>query len=325
MGRFGRRAGLLAVVAGLFIAAPAVAQSWSPDRPVTIVVPATAGSPVDLVARAIQPKMQEALGQPLVVENRAGATGTIGANVVARAAPDGQTVMLTADLPITMAPAMFATPYDPFKDLAIIGLFGETVQMVVANPAAGIGTLPLLIARAKAQPDKLSFASAGNGSPGHLCSEMLAQTAGIRMTHVPYRGAAPATQALVAGEVDLFCGPVPQLLPQVQAGRLVSIGLASAKRSLLHPDLPTLSEQGMTGFAMSTRYGLFLPAGTPAPIVARLSQAFQGAFADAEVRRKLAAASFELGWTEPGPARDLLAADLEKWRGVIKAGNIKAN
>lgn len=325
MGAMGKWVATLTVSAGLLVAGAAVAQGKFPERPITVILPFPAGGPLDVAARVIQPKMQELLGQPLVLDNRGGATGTIGANAVARSEPDGYTVLFTVDLPISMAPVMFATPYDPLKDLLVLGLFGETMQMVATHPSVGVANVQQLVAKAKAEPGRLAYSSAGNGSPGHLCLEMLGQATGAKFTHVPYRGAAPASQAVLAGEVSVFCGPIAQVLPQVKAGRLSGLGTAGARRSTLTPDVPTLIEQGFADFVVTNRYGLFVAPRTPAPIVETLGKAFQTAFADPEVQQKLTAAGYELGWTGPEQARAAIAADLAKWGQVIKAGNIKAN
>jgi tripartite-type tricarboxylate transporter receptor subunit TctC len=321
----GRLISALVLGVGLLAGGAVAAQVKFPERPVTVILPFPAGGPLDVAARLIQPKVQEILGQPLVLDNRGGATGTIGANAVARSEPDGHTVLFTVDLPISMAPVMFATPYDPLKDLLALGLFGETMQMVAAHPSIGVSNIQQLVTKAKAEPGRLTYSSAGTGSPGHLCLEMLGQATGTTFTHVPYRGAAPASQAVLAGEVSVFCGPIAQVLPQVKAGRLAGLGTAGAQRSSLAPDVATLIEQGLADFIVTNRYGLFVAPRTPLPIVATLTRAFQAAFEDPDIRQKLTAAGYELRWTGAEQARGLIAADMQKWGRVIKAGNIKAD
>ena len=244
---------------------------------------------------------------------------------MARAEPDGYTVLLTVDLPITMAPALVSVQYDPRKDLAMVALFAEGMQMLVVHPTLGVSTMAQLIAKAKAEPGKIAFSSAGNGSPGHICGEMLKQSAGIDMLHVPYRGAAPATQAVLSGEVGLFCGPITQGAPQVKAGKLVALGVGGAARSGLAPDVPTLLEQGYKELVLTNWYGIFAPAKTPEPVLATLRNGFQQAFAQADTREKLAAAGLDISWKDPAASAKLVADDLEKWGRVIRTANIKAD
>jgi len=303
----------------------AVAQGRFPERPVTVVLPFPAGGPLDLIARLAQPKLAEVWGQPTILENRVGATGTIGTYSVVRAEPDGHTVLLTVDLPITMAPALFPTQYEPGKDLAIVGLFADTMQMIVAHPSLAVATMAQLIAKAKAEPGKIAFSSAGNGSPGHICGEMIKQTSGIDMLHVPYRGAAPATQAVLAGEVGLFCGPITQGAPQAKAGRLAALSVTGMARSALAPEVPTMAEQGIANFVVTNWYGVFAPAKTPGPVMATLRNGFQQAFAEPETRSRLAAAGIDTYWKDATEGAKMIEADLAKWGRVIKAGNIKAD
>lgn len=316
---------ILASLALAISATAALAQGKFPERPITVVVPFPAGGPMDIITRLAQPKLAEVWGQPAILDNRAGATGTIGTYGVVRAEPDGYTVLLTVDLPITMAPALVPVQYDPRKDLTIVALFAEGMQMLVVHPSLGVSTMAQLIAKAKAEPGKIAFSSAGNGSPGHICGEMLKQSAGIDMLHVPYRGAAPATQAVLAGEVGLFCGPITQGAPQVKAGKLVALGVGGAARSGLAPDVPTLLEQGYKELVLTNWYGIFAPSKTPEPVLATLRSGFQQAFAQADTKEKLAAAGLDISWKDPAVSAKLVADDLEKWGSVIRTANIKAD
>jgi tripartite-type tricarboxylate transporter receptor subunit TctC len=222
------------------LAAPAVAQDAYPSKPVRFIVPFPATGPLDVMARLYAQKLGERWGKNVIAENRPGATGTIGADAVAKAAPDGYTLLFTVDLPIVMAPALMKPPYDPKTDLVPVAAVGETMNMLVVHPSAGVSTLAELVAAAKAKPGALTFSSAGNASPGHLCVEMLKSAAGVDFTHVPYKGAAPAMQAALAGEVSMFCGPITQGLPHVKSGKLRALGVTGAKASPLLPELNRL-------------------------------------------------------------------------------------
>jgi tripartite-type tricarboxylate transporter receptor subunit TctC len=199
-------------------------------------------------------KIGERWGKNAIAENRPGATGTIGADAVAKAAPDGYTLLFTVDLPIVMAPALMKPPYDPKADLVPIAAVGETMNMLVVHPSAGVSTLAELVAAAKAKPGALTFSSAGNASPGHLCVEMLKSAAGLDLTHVPYKGAAPAMQAALAGEVSMFCGPITQGLPHVKSGKLHALGVTGAKPS---PLVPGSRRCGLSGLVLSNWYAVF--------------------------------------------------------------------
>ena len=316
----------LAAIASAVIAlaAPAaVAQDVYPSKPVRFIVPFPASGPLDVMARLYAQKLGERWGKSVIVENRPGATGTIGADAVAKAAPDGYTLLFTVDLPIVMAPALMKPPYDPKADLAPIAAVGETMNMLVVHPSTGVSTLRELVAAAKAKPGALTFSSAGNASPGHLCVEMLKSAAGVDMTHVPYKGAAPAMQAAMAGEVSMFCGPIAQGLPHVKSGKLRALGVTGAAASPLLPELKPLAAiyPGVVG---STWYAVFAPPRTPAAVTAFLRAELKKTHDDPEVRTRLESMGFDSLWMDPAQLSAAIDRDLTKWSGVVKAANIKA-
>jgi tripartite-type tricarboxylate transporter receptor subunit TctC len=315
--------GLLAAVgAACLLLQPAVAQERYPSKPVKLIMPFPATGPADLMARIYAQKLSERWGQPVVVENKTGATGTIGADIVAKAAPDGYTLLFTVDLPIVMAPALIKTPYDPRKAFAPVAIMAETMNMLVVHPSVGAGTLAELVAKAKANPGKLTYSSAGPASPGHLCAEMLRSAAGIDIVHVPYKGAAPAMTAVLAGEVSMFCGPVTQGLPHVKSGKLRAVGVTGTAASPLVPDLPPLAAT-YPGLVSTNTYMLYAPAGTPASITTRLRNDVRAVWEDRDTRARLAALGIDLLWLEGADLSARVDADLAKWAAVVKTAGIK--
>jgi tripartite-type tricarboxylate transporter receptor subunit TctC len=238
---------------------PAASQDAYPSKPVRFIVPFPAGGPADVLVRLYAQKLGERWGKPAIVENRVGATGTIGTDAVVKSPPDGYTLAFTVDLPIVMAPALIKPPYDPARDLVPVAGVADGMNMLVAHPSAGVRSLAELVAAAKAKPGALTFASAGNASPGHICGELLKLGAGIDLTHVPYKGAAPAMNAALAGEVSVFCGPIPVGLPHVRAGKLYALGVTGAKPSPLVPGLAPLSAT-YPGVVLSNWYASGSPA-----------------------------------------------------------------
>jgi tripartite-type tricarboxylate transporter receptor subunit TctC len=306
----------------LALTAPAVAQDAYPARPVRFIVPFPASGPLDVMARLYAQKLGERWGKSVIVENRPGATGTIGADAVAKAAPDGYTLLFTVDLPIVMAPALMKPPYDSTTDLLPIAAVGDTMNMLVVHPSAGVTTLPELVAAAKSKPGALTFSSAGNASPGHPCVEMLKSAAGVDLTHVPYKGAAPAMQAALAGEVSMFCGPITQGLPHVTSGKLRALGVTGAKTSPLLPELKPLAAT-YPGLVVSNWYAVFAPPKTPPAVVTFLRAELKRTYDDPEVRKRLDSVGMDPLWMEPAQVTAAIDRDLAKWSGVVKAANIK--
>jgi tripartite-type tricarboxylate transporter receptor subunit TctC len=305
------------------VAAPAWAQTY-PSKPVRVIVPYPPGGSTDILARVLAEKITPALGQQMVVENRAGATGVIGAEAVAKSAADGHTLLMGVNGPITIAPAIRSNlPYDTLKDFAPVILVADAPKLLVINPAIPAKTVQEFIAWAKAQPKPVNFASAGIGATGHLASEMLKQRGGFEANHVPYKGGGPAITDVIAGPVQYMFEVMPQLLPHVQSGRLRALGISSAERSKALPSLPTIAEQGLPGFQSSTWFGILAPAGTPEAVVNRLNAEFSKALAEPDMAKRIA----DLGaaWSPNSPAdyAKFLRADLEKWRVVVSKSGAK--
>jgi tripartite-type tricarboxylate transporter receptor subunit TctC len=261
------------------------AQSY-PTRAIHFIIPFPPGGPAEILARLYGEKLSRDLKQPVVVENRAGATGTIGTEAVVRAQPDGHTLLFAVDLPITMAPALRKLRYDPLHDLIPIAAVAKTDNVLVVNPATGIRSMAELVAAAKARPGVLTFASAGNASPAHLCGEMIKRHTGIDLIHVPYTGSAPAMNAVLAGDVTMFCGPIPQALPHVKTGSVHALGVTGVESSPLLPELAPLSAS-YPGLIISTWFGLYAPAATPASVRDVLENELKKIFADPDLQRRL--------------------------------------
>jgi tripartite-type tricarboxylate transporter receptor subunit TctC len=303
----------------------AFAQEAFPSRTVRIVVPWPPGGPPDLVARLAAQKLGESWGKPVIVENRAGATGTIGTDAVVKAAPDGHTLLLTSSQPIVIAPALFKTPYDPAKDLLPLAVFGDSSNVLVVSPSSGIHSLADLIAAARAKPGALTFSSSGLGSIGHLCGEQTKQIAGIDMLHVPYPGTAQATSAVLSGEVSLNCASIQQSAPQIKAGKLKALGTSGTRASQFLPELQTLAAQGLDGLAVNAWYGVFAPPRTPASVAQVLRDALQKVFQDPGVRQKLEGAGIERLWEEGDQAADRIESELARYRKLVQAAHITSN
>jgi tripartite-type tricarboxylate transporter receptor subunit TctC len=299
----------------------ACAQAY-PARPIRFIVPFPPPSPTDTGMRLYAQKLSEGWNQSAVVENHGGATGTIGTEMVVKAAPDGYTLLFTVDLPITMAPLLFKVPYDPQRDLIPIAAVMESQNVLMVNASSGIHSLAELTAAAKAKPGRLTFASAGIGSPAHLCGEMIARQAGIDMIHVPYTGAGPAMNAVLAGDVTMFCGPIAVSLAHIRAGTVVALGVGGLQPSPLLPGVAILSST-YPGLTMSNWFGLLAPAGTPAAVVAKLTDAFKAIAADTALQQKLTSIGLEPEWL-PGEAfAKRIAGDFGKFREFMTAANIR--
>src|SRR5262245_7871670 len=262
---------LVILMWAMALALPAAAQEIYPAKALKLVAPFPAAGPLDLLARVVAQKLSEQWGSPVVVENVAGATGSIGANAVARAAPDGYTLLVTVDIPLTMYPAIARTlPYDPDKSFKPIGSIARTDNGLFVNAALEASTVADLVALARKQPGKLTFSSAGIGSPGHFGGELFKALANVDMTHVPYKGAAPAMSAAVSGEVSLMFGPIAQGLPHVKSGKLRALGVTGPAVSPLLPEVKPLVAQGFPGLLLFNAYPVMAPAGTPDAIAAKV-------------------------------------------------------
>ena len=316
---------LLAAALLFAVCAAAGAQAW-PARAIRVVVPFPAGSSPDLVARVIAEPLAASLGQPVVVENRPGAGGNIGTAAVARAAPDGYTLGVSIPGPLAVNTVLYAKlDYDPFRDLAPVSLLAFSPNVLLVDPALGVQTLAAFVAAAKRQPGKLNYASIGNGSASHLTMELLKQRAGIDLVHVPYPGSPQVTAALINGQVSAGFIVPAAAMAQVQAGRLVAIAATSAGRSTVLPALPTVAEQGFPGFESTSWLGMVAPAGTPQPIVARLSTEVVRVLRLPEVRQRLQALYFQPVGTAPEGLAELMRGERDRWATIIRKTGAKVD
>jgi tripartite-type tricarboxylate transporter receptor subunit TctC len=321
-----RRAFLSAVLlAAAAWATAATASETYPSRPIRLLLPSSPGGPVDVIGRTISAGLADAVGQQIVVDNRAGAGGIIGAETVARATPDGYTLMFSHSGPLAIESALHSKlPYHPVKDFAPISLVCTSPYVLIVNASSPAKSVKELVALARSRPGKFHFASGGIGTGLHMSGELLNQAAGIKMIHVPYKGAGPGMTALLSGEVDAMFNGVSAALPQVKAGKLRALAVSSAKRSALFPDLPTVAESGLK-YDTSGWYGLVAPAKTPRAITAKLQASLHKAMNDPEMKQRLAAQGIEGIASTPDELGKHLRIELEKWSAVVQSAGIKAN
>ncbi|TAN55463.1 MAG: tripartite tricarboxylate transporter substrate binding protein [Betaproteobacteria bacterium] len=299
----------------------AQAQVW-PSQPIRFIVPFTPGTGIDIIARTAGPRLAERLGQPVVVENRAGASGNIGTELVAKAKPDGHTILVTASTFVSNRSLFKHLPYDPAKDFAPITLAAWGTLLVAAHPSTSFSSVPELIAAAKANPGKLNYGSPGVGTPHHLAMELFKNTAGIFVTHIPYKGTAGAVTDLLGGQIHLMFLPIHVALPQVRAGKLKALAVGSPKRSALAPELPTLAEGGFPGVESDIWYAFFAPQGTPREIVARLNLELTSVLALPEIRTSFQTQGLVPVASTPEEVRALVDKDLAKWDRVVREAKI---
>ena len=307
---------------GVLTSPAALAQEW-PSKPIHIVVPYAAGGAVDTVARLTGQALAERLGQPVIVDNKPGASANIGLDAVAKAAPDGYTLLMTANAQATN-PSLFAhLPYDPQRDFTAVAQVGYAPLVVVVPAASPVHTFKELLAQAKAEPGKLSYASAGNGSSGHLAGEALKQAAHIDVLHVPYKGGAPALTDLLGERISFMPINPVEVMAHIRAQKLRALAVASPTRISLLPDVPTVAESGLPGFDVSVWWGLVAPGGTPRSVVTRLNAEMQKVLAEPALRERLTALGAVI---TPGSAEQFaqfIHAETARWNRVIKAANIK--
>jgi len=301
---------------------PAQAQQY-PSRPLRVVVPFAPGGAVDLVARSVAPKLSEAMGQPVVVDNRGGAGGTIGTDIVAKARPDGHT-LLVASMGVAVNAVLYPKlPYDTLKDLAPVTTLGEQPNIVVVHPSLSASSVGELVALARARPGQISYASGGIGSNTHLATLLFLQMARIEMLHVPYKGLGPAIADLVGGQVQLAVSNVSTALPHVKSGRLRLLAVTSAKRFPLFPGTPTVGESGVPGYESSGWYGLWVTAGTPKAVITALNKAAIRILDSAAVQEQFGSQGLQPIPTTPEAFGKRLRAEIRKWGPVVKASGAK--
>jgi tripartite-type tricarboxylate transporter receptor subunit TctC len=307
--------------------APALAQTAAyPNKAVRLVVPAAPGGGADFLARIVSTRLSEQTGQTFVVDNRAGASGTIAADATAKAAPDGYTVLLGQSTSIAIAPHLYQKlGYDTLKDLRAVTLVAEVPNILVVHPSVPASNVKELIALAKSKPNLLNFGSAGNGAPSHLAGEMFKGSAGVNMVHVPYKGAGPAVNDLLAGQIQVMFAPMVAVLPQVKAGRLKALAVTSAKRSPAIPELPTLSESGLTGFAIVSWFGFFVPSATPQAVVDKLHAETVKALKSPDTIERFAKEGAEPEGNTPAEFALYVQQEYARYAKVVKDNNIKAD
>lgn len=295
-----------------------------PERPITLVVPYEAGGGNDVIARLVAAKMSTALGKPIVVENRGGAGSTIGTRYVAKARPDGYTILIATSA-LAINPSLYPDAgYDPKKDFAPVGLIATSANLVLVRQSLPVHSMAELIALAKKDPGKLNFASTGTGTSTHLAAELFAAMADVKITAIPYKGVAPAVTDLLGEHVDLMFCPSASVVGLVREQKLRALAVTGAKRSPLFPDLPTVAETGLPGYAAELHYGIVAPAGTPPPVIAKLNAALNGALADAEVQKRLGVDGAQtLPGTPQAYAADI-AAEQAKWSAILKQSGVTA-
>lgn len=313
-------------VAALSLAASAaaIAGDW-PAKPITLVVPYPPGGPTDIVARVVAQGLGEELGQTLIIDNRSGAGGNIGADMVAKSAPDGYTLLLATTAHAINMSLFKNLSYDTRKSFMPVSLLTKGPLVIVARPGLPAANVPELIALAKSTPGKLSFASSGNGQSTHLAAELFNAMSGTRMVHVPYRGSAPALTDVMGGQTDIMFDTMLSAMPYVQGGKLRALAVTGAARSPAAPNVPTVAESGLAGYEATAWNGLMAPAGTPEPVVRRLSEALRKVLGRPDLQQKFAAQGFVAEWMEPADYGRFLDAEVDKWAGVVKSSGATVN
>lgn len=311
---------LLSTVAGASLAQQAAAPTGG--APLRLIVPFTPGTGIDLIARTVGPRLSERLGRPVVVDNRAGASGNIGTEAVVRSAPNGSTLLVSVNTLVMNRSLYPQLPFDPIKDLQPVSLTSWGQLLLVANPSSGWRTAADLVRAAKASPGRINYASPGVGTPHHLSMELFKATAGLFLTHIPYRGTAPAVTDLLGGQVQAMFLPIHVALPHVRSGRLAALAIGSDKRHALLPQVPTLAEARAGNVNVDMWYGIFAPAGTPADLVARLNRELKDILALPEVRTAFETQGMDPASSSPDEFRRLVEQDAARWAALIKSQGI---
>jgi len=320
---FERVRGFLRIAALAVLPFTAAAADY-PVKAVRLIVPFAPGGGNDLLARVLSTQLAAGLGQQVVVENRPGAAGITATDVVAKAAPDGYTLLLGFIGPLALSPAFVRLPYEPAADFAPLGLLAKSYHILVINPALPVRSVKELIDYAKSQPGRLNYASSGQGANLHLLTELFKNAAGVDMVHIPYKGTGPAATAVLAGEAQLLFSSITSSLPLVRANRLVALAVTSPQRSPLAPDLPTLVESGISGVDVPSWYTVLVPARTPRDVAERLRAELKRVAANAEFTDQLARQAIEVQILTTGEYTEFLNAEIEKWGRVVRINGLKA-
>lgn len=321
-----RRAFVLGASALAFLGGwPGWACAGYPDRPIKIVVPYTPGGATDLIGRVVATKLSVTLGQPVIVDNRAGAAGNLGAAAVAKEVPDGYTLLLGALTSHSINSVLMASSagFSMDKSFAPIAIVGRVPLVVVVGPSVKAANLGEFMATAKAKPGSLNYGSSGNGSPQHLAAELFKRQAGVSITHIPYKGSTPALNDLMGGQVDVVFDTLPATQSFIKSGRLRALAIASGQRNAAIPDVPTAHEAGLKGFEVGSLFGLLAPAATPREVIARLSQAMKNIMATKEVKDALAAQGANALYSSPEEARAAIKDEVESWSRIIRESHIQ--
>jgi tripartite-type tricarboxylate transporter receptor subunit TctC len=310
------------VIVMALLASLAGAQGY-PAKPVRVILSVPAGATPDVTARLVTPGVASVLGQPLVVDNRPGAGGLIGAEIAAKAAPDGYTVFISSPGALTILPHLRKVPYDTLKDFTPVGLISVGPFVLITHPSLPARSVKELIALAKAQPGKLNYASAGNGVANHLAMELFKQMAGVDITHVPYKGAPQAVTDVLAGHMNMMFNSIAPIVAHIRAGRVRVLGIASAKRSPQLPDVPTVGEAGVPGFEAENWFGMFAPAATPRRIVTRLNEALVRVVRSPEIQKQFALLGADAVGSSPEEFAAFVRRDMEKYAKVVRIAGAK--
>ncbi|HEX2825256.1 MAG TPA: tripartite tricarboxylate transporter substrate binding protein [Burkholderiales bacterium] len=316
----------LSIAAAAMLAACAAHAQNYPTKPIRFVVPFAPGGGADLVARTVGHKLTEALGQPVIVDNRTGAAGSIGAEVVAKSPPDGYTLLLGSSGPLAINPSLYPRlPYDAARDFAPISLATIMPFLLVVHPTLPVHNVKELVALAKSRPNQLNYASPGAGSTTHLANELLKSMTGMKIVHIPYKGVAPAAVDLISGQVQMMAGDLSSLIPHMKSNRMRALAVTGAKRSHLLPAVPTVAESGVPGYEASGWFGVLVPAATPAAVQERLNGAIVKGLAANDARERLGAFGGEAGGSTPEQFAAHIRGEAAKWGKLIKSLGLKAD
>ena len=310
-------------IVSLTLATAAWSAEWEPTKPVRMIVGFPPGGATDLVARILQPKLSATLGKQIVVDNRPGANGVISVDIISRSEPDGHTVGFGHIGTLVISPAIQKVPYDPHKSFAPVGMMVSMQNIIIVHPSVAAQNLKEFIALAKSKPGQLNYASSGIGSPGHLAAVLLESMAGIQMSHVPYKGGGPAITDLIAGHVPSFFAVISTAVPHVQSGKARGIAVTGVKRAEALPQVPTVAESGVPGYAATNWYGLLAPARTPAAIINRLNKELVAALKSPDVIRQLKDRGIDAAPGSPAEFAKFIREEEKKWVPIIKRSNIK--